>query len=173
MTTRIGTANTVGELKKILEDLEVTDDFPVRVSTLSHTWPVDVTKHQLCITLEPWWHARGSEWTDGDWAAAFGGEVGEVVQALLDALAMTAVAGRAQDLVKKLRRHQSGLSESYNTPSDVNALRERVAEEVADVLLYGILLCWHVDVDLIPALIKKFNMVSEAQGFPERIGVGR
>jgi hypothetical protein len=46
-----GTAKTVGELKKLLEDEP--DDLPVRLQTISHEFPPDVYRHQLCIMLEP------------------------------------------------------------------------------------------------------------------------
>jgi hypothetical protein len=51
----IGHANTVGELKKILEQVieKHGEDFPVRVPTMSHTWAPDVEEHQLCILLTP------------------------------------------------------------------------------------------------------------------------
>lgn len=56
MPKRIGTASTIGQLKAILagEELaDLPDDFPVRVQTMSHEFPVDVMRHQRCLTLEP------------------------------------------------------------------------------------------------------------------------
>lgn len=45
-----GTANTVGELIKLLEESPF--DFPVRMQSISHEFPVGVRKHDRCIMLE-------------------------------------------------------------------------------------------------------------------------
>jgi len=71
--------------------------------------------------------------------------------------------------VKKLRRHETGASQAYNTP-DVDALYRSFAEEVADVLLYLDLLCWKAGVapsELVAALREKFNTVSRTQGWDD------
>lgn len=99
------------------------------------------------------WHdAETDNWTLGDWGNALAGEVGELC-----------------NVVKKLRRHESGASHAYNTP-EVDELTEDFAEEVADVLLYLDLLCWKAGLD--PEFLKlrleeKFNHVSRAQGWDD------
>lgn len=97
------------------------------------------------------WHDPETDnWTLGDWGNAFGGEAGEL-----------------QNVVKKLRRHQSGASQAYNTPPTAELI-ESFAEEVADVLLYLDLLCWKAGMSpvlLEAALQIKFNAVSRAQGW--------
>lgn len=99
------------------------------------------------------WHPpTGDDWTLGDWSNAVCGEVGELA-----------------NVVKKLRRHESGHATGYNTP-DVDELRAAFAEEVADVLLYLDLLTWKAGVtpdDLADALIDKFDRVSLAQGWSD------
>jgi hypothetical protein len=104
------------------------------------------------IRCDRWHPPTGDDWTLGDWSNAFMGEGGELA-----------------NVVKKLRRHQSGHATSYNTP-EVVELRERFAEEVADVLLYLDLLCWKAGVEpaaLLDALIDKFDKVSLAQGWSD------
>ena len=100
------------------------------------------------------WHppGDGDDWTLGDWGNALAGEVGELC-----------------NVVKKLRRHQSGASQAYNTPP-LQALQDHLMVEVADVLLYLDLLCWKAGVE--PKLLRevvraKFNTVSEAQGWDD------
>jgi NTP pyrophosphatase (non-canonical NTP hydrolase) len=99
------------------------------------------------------WHdPMTDDWSLGDWGNAFGGEAGEL-----------------QNVVKKLRRHEAGASLAYNTP-ELSVLRDKFAEEVADVLLYLDLLCWKAGVTpdlLVVALREKFNLVSRAQGWDD------
>ena len=99
------------------------------------------------------WHPpTGDDWTLGDWGNAFGGEAGEL-----------------QNVVKKMRRHEAGASQAYNTP-EVDELTEDFAEEVADVLLYLDLLCWKAGLppDVLELWLRiKFNEVSLAQGWTD------
>lgn len=97
------------------------------------------------------WHPpETDDWTLGDWSNAMCGEAGELA-----------------NVVKKIRRHQSGASVQYNTP-EMAELRAKAAEECADVLLYLDLLMWKAGLtpgELERALIEKFNAVSVAQGW--------
>jgi NTP pyrophosphatase (non-canonical NTP hydrolase) len=97
------------------------------------------------------WHEGSEPWSGSDWSNAMCGEAGEVA-----------------NVVKKLRRHETGAGTGYNTPPE-EELKESLAEEIADVILYADLLAAHYEVDLEVALRVKFNRVSEAQGFPERL----
>lgn len=103
------------------------------------------------------WHAGGDEWTASDWSNALAGEVGE-----------------ACNLVKKVRRHETrvdrveGGAGSYNTP-DLDELLLGIADEIADIIIYADLLARHFDIPVEEAVRRKFNRVSEAQGFPERL----
>lgn len=97
------------------------------------------------------WHGD-DDWTLGDWSNALCGEVGELA-----------------NVVKKMRRHQSGASTVYNTP-EMGELRREFAEEVADVLLYLDLLAWKAGMltaELEHGLIDKFNEVSKAQSWDD------
>jgi NTP pyrophosphatase (non-canonical NTP hydrolase) len=117
------------------------------------------------------WHANAEEWSASDWGNAFGGEVGELLEAVLYAIEAGAHAGAAQNFIKKLRRHETGLGHSANTPQDLDELRQCVGWEAADTVLYAILVCWKMGVDLERCLIDKFNETSEANGFDIRIGL--
>ena len=97
------------------------------------------------------WHNGAEPWLGSDWATAMCGEAGE-----------------AANVVKKLRRHETGIESQYNTPP-IEELVKMLGEELADVILYADLLAWHYGIDITDAVITKFNKVSEAQGFPERL----
>lgn len=91
-----------------------------------------------------------TQWSGADWSNAMGGECGE-----------------AQNVVKKLRRGESG------TPSKKDGTREELlaalGDEIADTILYGDLLANYYGIDLSAAIRRKFNAVSEREGFPERL----
>jgi hypothetical protein len=112
--------------------------------------------------VDRWHDAATDDWTLGDWANAMQGEAGEV-----------------GDAVKKIRRHQAGASQAYNTPPLHEAI-ENFCIEVADTMLYMDLLVMKMaaafgiskrdmDEQLHEALIYKFNKVSKAQGWDDLI----
>lgn len=97
------------------------------------------------------WHPPGSQpWTSADWSNALCGEAGELA-----------------NVVKKLRRHETGVA-SVGAPSS-EVLMAMAAEEIADVVIYADLVARHLGVDLAAAVRAKFNKVSEKYGFPERL----
>lgn len=97
------------------------------------------------------WHGEADEWSGADWSNAMAGETGE-----------------ACNIVKKLRRHETHTGTAYNTP-EVEALLPALAEELADVVTYCDLLAHKYGIDLERAVREKFNLVSAAQDFPERL----
>lgn len=97
------------------------------------------------------WHGAADTWTGADWSNAMNGEAGETA-----------------NIVKKIRRHETGLGTSYNTPA-LDELHGKLADEIADTVIYADLLAAHYGIDLGAAVASKFNRVSDAQGFPERI----
>lgn len=101
--------------------------------------------------LRRWHDPANEEWTGSDWGNAMAGEAGE-----------------ACNVVKKLRRHETNLGTSYNTP-EREELIPKLAEELADAVTYADLLANHYGIDLGEAVRDKFNRVSEAQGFEERL----
>lgn len=108
---------------------------------------VQLTNERRCRR----WHNPETEpWTGADWSNAMCGEAGE-----------------AANVVKKLRRHETGTSPAGDP--DAPFLRLMLAEEIADVILYAFLLANHYDIDVESAVVHKFNLVSERQNFPERL----
>lgn len=104
------------------------------------------------------WHPGGiEEWSPLEWAGAMAGEAGEAANA-----------------AKKLKRVESKL-QNINAPGrsliDVDAARVKVSEEVADTILYGLLLMARVGIQNPERVIAEvFNRKSEEYGFPERVG---
>lgn len=114
------------------------------------------------------WHGDDDDWTLADWSNAMCGEAGE-----------------AANIVKKIRRTESKLWAAQKYPGDVGgashavadlpaaearaALVEKLGAELADIVCYADLLAHHAGIDLAEAVWTKFNRVSEAQGFPERL----
>lgn len=97
------------------------------------------------------WHADDDAgWTGADWSNAMCGEAGE-----------------AANVVKKLRRSETGKQGRNDPPPDV--LRSMLGAELADTIIYADLLAEHYDIDLTAAVIEKFNAVSDREGFPDKI----
>lgn len=92
------------------------------------------------------WLGPDSEpWTGSDWSNAMCGEAGETA-----------------NVVKKLRRAETGAVNAGDP--DHNALLIMLGDEIADTLIYLDLLAAHYD-----AVVAKFNATSERFGFPERL----
>lgn len=97
------------------------------------------------------WHDPTTDaWTGADWSNAMCGEAGE-----------------AANVVKKLRRHETRTSPQGDP--DEATLRAALGHEIADTILYALLLADHYDIDVPAAIVEKFNIVSERQDFPERL----
>ena len=99
------------------------------------------------------WHPgfpHDDTWSGADWSNAMCGEAGE-----------------AANIVKKLRRYEDGLR-GVGDPTEPELL-DMLADEVADVFLYLDLLAAKYAIDVPAAIVRKFNVVSERQGFPERL----
>lgn len=92
----------------------------------------------------------GTDWTGADWSNAMAGECGE-----------------ACNVVKKIRRHETGVRGALDAPPA--ELVEALADELADTFLYLDLLATFYRIDLPTAIVRKFNAVSEREGFPERL----
>lgn len=103
-----------------------------------------------CARWHPGYPGGDENWSGADWANALAGEVGE-----------------ACNVIKKLRRIDIGQPGVMDPAEDV--LRSSLADELADVFLYLDLLAGFYGVNLPAAICRKFNVVSERQGFPERL----
>jgi NTP pyrophosphatase (non-canonical NTP hydrolase) len=88
------------------------------------------------------------EWSGADWSNAMCGEAGE-----------------AANVVKKIRRYETG-TQSVNDPP-ITELVRMLAEECADTVIYLDLLAAKYNIDLGRAVRSKFNIVSAREGFPE------
>ena len=96
-------------------------------------------------------------WSPTDWACAMAGECGEVCNE-----------------VKKLRRRfynsddfERTFPEDFQKHHAVEAAR--IAEEIADMVIYADLLCQRLGISLEDAIREKFNTVSENYGSKIRI----
>lgn len=90
-------------------------------------------------------------WSLADWLTELAGEVGE-----------------AANLIKKLRRIESGMAGNKPALTE-KALRQDLEEELADVLISLDLLAARAGISLSEAAIKKFNQTSSRLGMPNRL----
>ncbi len=103
------------------------------------------------------WHPGfpgGDDWTGADWSNAMQGEAGE-----------------AGNVVKKLRRLETGMTSARPGPT-YEELRDQLADELGDVIAYADLLATYYGLDLASCVAAKFNAVSRREGFPERVAIG-
>lgn len=106
------------------------------------------------------WHVGGlTDWSPLEWAGAMAGEAGEACNA-----------------AKKLKRITDEIANINNNEDRPFALTDRVsveehlAKEVADTILYAVLVCARIGIPLEPVIIEVFNKKSEEYGFSERLG---
>ncbi|HXH77288.1 hypothetical protein [Nocardioides sp.] len=138
-----------GPLAKAVE-LIVADRLPGGVDTLSELRSKGNARRDR-------WHTPDTEpWTGADWSNAMCGEAGE-----------------AANVVKKIRRVETGTGHHLPDTTEHAQLIRNLALELADTIAYADLLAQHYGIDLRVAIAEKFNIVSEREGFPERITVPR
>ena len=93
------------------------------------------------------WHPEGlGSWSVSDWAMAMAGEAGEICNA-----------------IKKLRRHEDGINDSRAQSKAAHI--QDIGDEIADTVIYLDLLATRLGLNLEELLIRKFNAVSEREGF--------
>lgn len=123
------------------------------------------TNRQRCAR----WHGEGwpagDSWSLADWSNAMAGEAGELLEA---AQAVAMATGKAANIVKKVRRAETGAPGALD-PNRAELL-EQLGNELADVWLYCDLLAQRAGIDLQAAIVRKFDAVSVREGFPERLG---
>lgn len=107
------------------------------------------TNSARCSRWHPGFPDSG-EWTGADWSNAMCGEAGEVA-----------------NVVKKLRRIETGHLGAVDPARE--ELIDQLADECGDVLAYLDLLAAYYGIDLAKAAARKFNRVSGHEGFPERL----
>ena len=103
------------------------------------------------------WHPGGiEEWSPLEWAGAMAGEAGEAANA-----------------AKKLKRLDTSLpriNDGDRHYADHEAAATAVAKEVADTIIYGLLLMARVGVTDPEAVIREvFNRKSDEYGFAEKL----
>lgn len=94
-------------------------------------------------------HWTADLWTGADYSNEMGGECGE-----------------AQNVVKKLRRIETGVKAGADTETE---LLYDLAEELADVIICAHLVAHHYGLNLAEALPAKFNKTSAKHGLPHRL----
>lgn len=97
------------------------------------------------------WHDGGTPWTGADWSNEMMGEGGE-----------------AANVVKKIRRLETSV-QARPTETGFHQLQEKLAHEIADVVICAGLLASYYGIDLADAVATKFNKTSIEHGFPERL----
>jgi NTP pyrophosphatase (non-canonical NTP hydrolase) len=117
------------------------------VSDLSF-WTLAKVNAARCLRWHPGF--PNDAWTGADWSNAMAGEAGE-----------------AANVVKKLRRAELNTRGALDPPPPV--LYAALGDELADVVIYADLLATYYGIDLGMAVVRKFNAVSEREGFPERL----
>ena len=90
------------------------------------------------------WHDL-HEWSLSDWAVAMAGECGETC-----------------NVVKKLNRDEGDIRGNRESRDE---LMHRLGEEIADTVLYAVLLAERAGINLEREIIVKFNEVSDRHGF--------
>lgn len=115
---------------------------------------------------------KDAVWSKADYSNAFVGESGEVVEAVCDLLAlvakMSSAHGKVANAIKKLRRHETGLSQSKG-PKTVEDALEAVKNEIGDAYIYLDLLAQVCGLKMYDCIKTTFNRVSEREGFPHRM----
>jgi NTP pyrophosphatase (non-canonical NTP hydrolase) len=103
------------------------------------------------------WHPQGlEEWSALEWAGAMTGEAGE--------------AANAAKKLKRLDTSIPSINEGDRHYADHFSASTAVAKEVADTIIYGLLLMARVGVTDPESVIREvFNKKSEEYGFTERV----
>lgn len=100
------------------------------------------------------WHQGDlSQWSALEWAGAMAGEAGEAANA----------AKKLRRLDLALPNREAGLSQDDAAP-----LREQVAKECADTIIYALLLMSLMGVRASDVIADVFDRKSVEYGFPER-----
>lgn len=122
------------------------------------------------------WHEKSEPWAPSDWAIAAAGEGGELVDAVLDLCMLVMIIkgheGQALNALKKLRRIQTdapNLNEPDRHLKSVKEATNKIAQEMADWILYLPQLADSLGIDLEEAVKRTFNNKSIEYGFPERL----
>lgn len=103
--------------------------------------------HKRCLK---WEEGASREWSLAEWTNAMAGECGE-----------------ACNIAKKLLRDDLGMVGNFKTPH--KELREKLGDELADVVIYASLTAERLGIDLGDRIRVVFNKKSVQLGFDERV----
>jgi hypothetical protein len=108
------------------------------------------------------WHGTepDAQWTTLEWGGAMAGEVGEACNA-----------------AKKIRRIDSQMKhkdqrlfgQAISLPEQREKYRQQVGKEIADAIIYGVLMAAKEGLNIEDCVRDVFNTKSEEYGFPERL----
>lgn len=155
-------ASHVSTKGRVLQEMFIGDREFTRVTDVVHTAFLDGLKlgrREGPLTFDALiaanlsrverWHSL-HDWSPLEWAGAMCGEAGE-----------------AANFAKKFKRVTSGIPNKSS--GNLEVYRKGVGMECADAIIYSVLLCASVDVDLVACIREAFNVKSEEYGFPERL----
>jgi hypothetical protein len=77
--------------------------------------------------------------------------------------------GEACNVAKKMLRHRDGVAGNKGADLDLDALRRKLAREIADAVIYADLVCASQGIDLGEAVRETFDAKSEEIGANERL----
>jgi NTP pyrophosphatase (non-canonical NTP hydrolase) len=113
---------------------------------------LDRLREQNLSRVFRWHPPETRQWLGPEWANAMQGEAGE-----------------AGNVAKKLQRAEDNVTGNRDD-EDRAALLDKLADEIADTLIYLDLLAAHYGINIASATTRKFDEVSIREGFPERLG---
>lgn len=117
------------------------------------------------------WHTKGgiAEWSALEWAGAMCGEAGEAANVAKKVLRLEHhIASINQDHMEDAVSELHGATTERRHFIDMADANRAVAKEVADTIIYGLLLMARVGVTDPESVIREvFNRKSEEYGFPE------
>jgi len=105
-------------------------------------------------------------WSVAEWTNAMAGEVGEAAEALLN---VVAAAGQAANVAKKMIRHRDAVAGNKGDDKNLDALRQKLGRELADVVIYADLVAASQGLDLGELVRDTFNAKSEELEAEERL----
>ena len=113
--------------------------------------------HAVNVARANKWHnGNMNEWSALEWVGAMCGEAGE--------------AANAAKKHKRMETWLSSINEPGRSYADLDAVKDHVAKECADTIIYALLVMARVGVSDPEAVIRAvFNSKSEEYGFTERI----
>ena len=91
-------------------------------------------------------------WSVAEWTNAAAGEMGE-----------------ACNIAKKMLRHRDGVAGNKGADLDLDALRKKLARELADAIIYADLVAASQGIDLGETIRETFNAKSEEIGARQRL----